>query len=304
MNAEDDKETVRDCGELELVRRLSAGLPLGENVVKGAGDDCAVIERDQAWYTLLKTDAVVEGVHFESGTDPVRVGRKAMARVLSDIAAMGGIAEHALVTLFLNEDRPVSEVEGWYKGMKELAEIFLFGIVGGETTGIPGSGAALSVAMTGRVEHDRCLFRGTAQSGDLIGVTGVLGGSFRSGHHLDFVPRIREARWLSEGDWRPTSCMDLSDGLARDLPRLLEGTGLGYRIDEERIPKREGSSNDEAVGDGEDYELLMTIPPRALPEISDRWSDRFPGTPLHMIGEVVEGVSDQLPGGWEHFSTK
>lgn len=294
-------ENAGSLGERALLEKLLARLPADGTVEVGAGDDCAVVARDETWSTLLKTDCLVEGVHFSPGTEPGRVGRKALARALSDIAAMGGLPEHALVTLAVDAERPVAEIEGWYAGLAEMAERFSVSVVGGETARLPGKGALLSVALAGRVESDRCLLRGRARLGDRIAVTGQLGNSFASGWHLDFVPRIAEGRWLSERV-TPTSMMDLSDGLAADLPKLLEGTGFGYRIDRDALPLRGAATPESAYGEGEDYELLLTLPPDRADEVLGDWRRAFPGVALTLIGEITETTSAPLAGGWEHFT--
>lgn len=299
-------ERIRDIGEDALIDRLVAGLPLAPEVVVGPGDDCAVLESaDPGRYELLKTDCLVEGVHFLPGTDPEQVGWKALCRSLSDIAAMGGTPRAALITLAVPGDRPVATVEGWYRGLRRAADTFGVSIVGGETSSLPpGAGAAfLAVTITGMVDRDRCLFRSGARLGDLIAVTGRLGGSFHSGRHLDFVPRLREAAWLArQSVGRPTAMMDLSDGLAKDLPRLTKASGLsGWRLDPEKIPRHEGCDIAGAIGDGEDYELLLTLPENA-DELLAAWRKAFPELPLTVIGQMTETIETPLAGGWEHFT--
>ena len=214
-------DRLRDIGEDALIDRLIAGLPLGPEVVAGPGDDCAVLlTADPGTCDLLKTDCLVEGVHFLPDTDPEKVGWKALCRTLSDIAAMGGTPRAALITLAVPGDRAVSVVEGWYRGLRRAAETYGVSIVGGETSSLPASVATafLSITVTGSVARADCLYRSGARVGDLIAVTGRLGGSFTSGRHLDFTPLLREGAWLARaGGFRPTAMMDLSDGLAKDL---------------------------------------------------------------------------------------
>lgn len=116
------------------------------------------------------------------------------------------------------------------------------------------------MALTGEVEEGKAVLRSTARAGDLIAVTGTLGGSFPTGHHLSFMPRVREGGILAASGVA-TSMMDLSDGLGTDLPRLAAASGLGFRIHEELLPVRPGFTTAQAVGDGEDYELLVTFRP-------------------------------------------
>lgn len=296
--------SVADLGEEAVVSRLVARIPPGRGVIAGPGDDCAVVEAEagDGMWQLLKTDCVVEGVHFLPGTDPLLVGRKAMNRVLSDIAAMGGRPAHALVTIAVEAGRSFAQVEGWYAGMVAAAEVDGFGIVGGETSRLPVTGAMITVAMTGTVDPGQCVFRSGAKPGDLIVVTGRLGGSFASGRHLTFTPRLRESQWLA-AHAKPTAMMDLSDGLGSDLPRLVAASGAGFRIDEARLPCHAGVSTEEAVRDGEDYELLMTFSPDTFRDLPVRWSEVFPDLELTVIGEITATASGKIGRGWEHYRT-
>ncbi|MDF1815920.1 MAG: thiamine-phosphate kinase [Verrucomicrobiales bacterium] len=301
-------QKVRDIGEDALISRLIQGQKDRHDVIAGPGDDCAVIDLGPASgeWQLLKTDCVIESVHFLTGTEPEKIGWKAMCRVISDIAAMGGMPEHALVTIAVGEDCKVSEVEGWYRGMRKAAEKFGdVGIVGGETASLPGSGAVISIAMTGTVEPAKCAMRSGARVGDVIAVTGGLGNSFASGRHLEFTPRLHEARWLMDRDsaMKPTAMMDLSDGLAKDLPRLAEMSAIsGYEIDLSAIPVNPDSDLAAAVGEGEDYELLFTIPAAGAENLRLAWEEQFPNCPLSYIGQMTDsGDRTALSGGWEHF---
>jgi len=294
---------MSELDEDELVARLAAGLGEGdEGVVVGVGDDCAAMESaDEEVYELLKTDAVVAGVHFSATDDSVKVGRKALCRAISDVAAMGGLPKAALITIALPKEFELATVEGWYQGLRGAAAIYGVALVGGETTSTVKGDAILSIAMTGRVEKSCCVLRSGARVGDLIAVTGKLGGSLASGRHLDFSPRLSEARWLVADELRrPNSMMDLSDGLAKDLPRLAKASGVGYRIDAGALPLHEGVDIAAALGDGEDYELLMTFSPQRMPD-RDAWAAQFPDLLLTVIGEVTESIETPLDGGWDHF---
>lgn len=292
--------TVAELGEETLVSKIVETLSQKEHVIVGPGDDCAVVEVDAGNWNLLKTDCLIEGIHFVAGTDPRLVGGKAAKRVLSDIAAMGGRPGEAVVTLAVNGEREVSEVIGWYQGMEEVMLRFGGTIVGGETAKLPGDSAVISIAMTGTVEPGKCVRRSGAALGDLILVTGLLGGSYESGRHLNFEPRLEESHWLVENH-RPSSMMDLSDGLGSDLPRLVAASGVGYTIALERIPCHEKCSAKNAVSDGEDYELLMTIEPERTGSLMADWAARFPELPLTVIGEITEETPVELARGWEHY---
>ncbi len=298
--------TLDSLGEDALIARLTEAALEQRGVVVGPGDDCAVVESGvgENEHLLLKTDCLIEGVHFLAGTDPEQVGWKAMCRVLSDIAAMGGTPLHAMITLAIDGARRVSEIEGWYRGMRLAATRFGgVPIVGGETAALKEPGAIISVMMTGRVNCERVISRGGARPGDVIVVTGKLGGSFESGRHLRFCPRLEEGAWFAglEKELRPTGMMDLSDGLAQDLPRLADRSGgLGYRVDFERLPRHEGVGLESAVGEGEDYELLVTMSQNAWEVVQVEWP--FSSCDLSRIGEMhAGGERTKLDGGWDHF---
>lgn len=294
-------QRLSDIGEDALIQRLVKDLPRDASVVAGPGDDCAVVKVATNRQLLMKADAVVEDVHFLREAEPALIGRKALARVISDIGAMGGEPRHALVTLVLPPELEVRYVEALYQGMRALAEEFGVSIVGGET--VRGPKLIISVALTGEVEAGRAVMRSTAAGGDAILVTGRLGGSLR-GHHLTFQPRVREALWLV-AHHRPSAMMDLSDGLAKDLPRLAAASGLGLEIDPGALPCNEGCTAAQAWGDGEDYELLLTLPESSLRETLEHWGQEFPGVLLTKIGRMVEAGQGKLPDfatqGWDHF---
>jgi thiamine-monophosphate kinase len=298
--------TLRDVGEDDLVARLTRGLPLGPDVVVGPGDDCAVLRVPGArrLWQLLKTDVVVEGVHFTAATPPAAVGWKAAARAVSDIAAMGGRPTHAVVTAVAPGDTPASWMGAAYRGLVRCAKRYGFSLVGGETSGAPAGGARLlNVAMLGEVERRHCVRRSGARVGDVLLVTGKLGGSLASGRHLRFQPRVAETGWLVR-HFRPTAMMDLSDGLGRDLPRLAAASGVGWEIDTRLLPLHRGCSASHALLDGEDFELLFTLPKRRVRSLLAAWKQAFPTLPLTPIGSVARPGREVpcLNQGFTHFA--
>ncbi len=297
-------KTLRDIGEDALIQRLVSLVPRSEIPAAGPGDDCAVIDHEGQSSTLLllKTDALVEHIHFLPETPGRSVGWKAAARVISDFAAMGGQPGHFLITLALPPETAVSWVEELYRGIGDCLEIHGGLLAGGETSSVPsGSAAVISIAATGSVPRDHLVLRSTAGVGDSLFVTGRLGGSIR-GKHLDFTPRLRESRWLVS-NYKPTALMDLSDGLAKDLPRLAASSGCGFRIDTAALPLNPGCTPAEAIGDGEDYEILFAMQPARIDGLVAAWSAEFPDLPLTRIGSLVEiPAGESLTGGWEHFS--
>ncbi|MGB8168767.1 MAG: thiamine-phosphate kinase [Chthoniobacteraceae bacterium] len=296
---------LRGYGEDRLVSELTRALPLGADVRVGAGDDCAVIgrPRDARWQ-LLKADVVVEGVQFTREDDPRRVGWKALCRALSDIAAMGGVPAHALVTLAISPDEEVARVKAIYAGLRRAAAKFGVSIVGGETSRSPGP-LFLDIALSGWVERTRCVLRSGGRPGDLLYVTGRLGGS-RAAKHLDFTPRLAEARWLTE-NFRPSAMMDLSDGLAADLPRLARASGCGFMLNEAAVPRTRGTTLAHALGDGEDFELLFTIAPRHATKLETAWLTEFPRLALTRVGALNPASDFRLPTsshGFDHFAER
>ena len=297
---------IADFGEDRLVAALLAQLPagVGRGVFAGAGaDDCAVVRPAGAKrWQLLKTDCVIEGVHFAPDTPPELVGWKALCRPLSDIAATGGKPAYALVTLALPGGATVAYATGVYAGIGRAAREFGVEIVGGETARTPGPGF-LSVMLTGSVRRGRAVTRGGGRVGDRLFVTGGLGGSFASGRHLRFRPRLAEARWLVSR-FAVRAMMDLSDGLAADLPRMAAASGTGFAVEPERLPCNEGCTAAQALGDGEDYELLFAIGPKQADKLETAWKARWPGVPLTEVGVLKEtGVATGLEAaqGYDHF---
>src|SRR5262245_49127968 len=181
----------------ELFGRLARSLATNQTVTVGAGDDCAVLDVGLGDRLLLfKTDAIVEGVHFVSETPPEKIGHKALARCLSDIAAMAGSPLAMLVTIALPRDFDPKRIEAIYSGLNLLARRHQVAIVGGETTTNP-ERLLLSVAMLGSVARGKAILRSGAEVGDAILVTGELGGAL-AGKHLDFQPRLEQAQWLAQ----------------------------------------------------------------------------------------------------------
>lgn len=298
-------EKLFEIGEDALVALITRKLPSNEDVVVGAGDDCAIVQPcGKNWQILLKTDCVVEGVHFLPDTPPDQVGWKAMARVVSDMAAMSGVPLHAMITIVLPPDHEVARVEQLYAGFRRCAERYGISIVGGETS--TGPLAMISVSMMGKVNIKRRLLRSTAEPGDAIFVTGKLGGSIQ-GKHLKFEPRLNEAHWLAA--CIPVhAMMDISDGLEKDLPRMAKSAGLSYVIEEGMLPANNGCTLQQAWSDGEDYELLFSVSADDAMRLQSAWKRRFPQLSLTCIGRFVQKGKGKTPRfqkqGWEHFKSK
>lgn len=294
-------QTLAQLGELALIEQIKSRLPLRADVITGAGDDCAVVRGTPAdkYDYLLKSDGVVEGVHFKKQDKAGLIGRKALGRVLSDIAAMGGEPLWILVDLVAPGQTSVKRIEEIYAGMIKLAKLFKSSIVGGDVSA--GKELQLHVFGVGRVKKNGAVLRRGARAGDAIFVTGSLGGSL-AGKHLNFQPRLREGQWLARGKWA-TAMIDISDGLLRDLGHIIKASKVGAQIMLEAIPISAsvvghvsahgslmnnpprltatpplvGNSRElyHALGDGEDYELLFTVPKKKVESFMKAWRRAF-----------------------------
>lgn len=292
---------VSHTSEDDLIFLLTQDIVTLPEILTGIGDDCAVIKKDTHHHTLLKTDTIVEHIHFTQEAEPERIGWKAAARVISDFAAMGGEPEALLVTIILPPDTPTEWVVKLYTGIKAVAKMFHSSIVGGETSStLLGSPKVISIAGTGRVKPHHLTLRSGAKPSDLIYVTGILGGSIH-GKHLDFTPRVVEGIWLAE-NFKPTSMMDISDGIAKDLPRLAAQSKCGFEIFRTTIPVSPNCTLEQALTDGEDYELLFTISAEKKEKLESHWAAQFNNLKLTNIGVITENQHDILTGGWDHFS--
>jgi thiamine-monophosphate kinase len=291
-----------DLGEERLLDQLLPRLLSRKAIAMGPGDDCAVVAaQDRRELLVLKTDCVVEGVHFLRGTNSLDVGWKAMMRPLSDFAATSAVPQFALITLMAPEQTTVAWVKELYRGLRMAAKRFEVSIVGGETSSTTGP-IAVSTSVAGFVERDRWVSRRGGKPGDDLFVTGRLGGALKQ-KHLQFIPRIVESRWLTK-NFSIHAMMDLSDGLGTDLPRLARASKVGFKIQMEKLPLARGVKINGAISEGEDYELLFAISPRDRSRLEQRWAKKFPDLPLTRIGSLSQlSTKDHqlLPRGYVHF---
>jgi thiamine-monophosphate kinase len=289
---------LRELGEDEVVRGLTRGLKLNRRVILGPGDDCAVV-RTAGNFLLLKSDCVIEGVHFLPDTDPLWVGWKAMCRSISDVASMGGVPLDALVTVAIRSDADFEWLKKLYRGLRKAASVYRVNLVGGETARSPGP-VFLSVSLTGTVEDGKYVSRSGGKKGDWLFVTGKLGGSI-GGKHLRFSPRVREARWLVS-HFPIHAMMDLSDGLGSDLPRLAAASSLGFEVNLADLPLSKGCSPENALRDGEDYELLFAVPQGVKSHLEKAWKKAFPRLRLTAVGRLMDlGHREFAHKGFDHF---
>ena len=273
--------TLGNMGEHEAIRRLTAQLGSHPQLRVGAGDDCAVTKiRGTGFDQVFTTDPVIEQVHFLTGEVPQRIGNKAAGRVLSDIAAMGATPQWLLVNVVAPPDQEMGDIEGVYEGIIALCDQFGATVIGGDLA--QGPCLELHVFGTGTVPAGEALLRSGAKEEDYICVTGPLGGSLQW-RHLDFIPRVEEGLFLRETGV-VHAMMDLSDGLATDLRHILEQSKVGAVLEADRIPLN--GSLDQALYDGEDFELLFTVPPEKFDTLSAQWGGRFE-TELSIIGKIT-----------------
>jgi thiamine-monophosphate kinase len=289
---------LSELSEDAIVESITGQIRLDDRVKLGPGDDCAVISEGDH-YQLLKADCVIEGIHFLSETAAHAVGWKALCRTISDVAAMGGEPLDAVITVVVSPERTVDWLIELYAGLRKAADRYGVNLVGGETSRSPGP-VFISVALTGKVEKERLVTRRGGAIGDRLYVTGKLGGSIK-GKHLSFEPRLAEARWLT-AKFPVHAMIDLSDGLASDLPRLAKASNTGFEIDRAVLPRNEGCTEEAALTDGEDYELLFAIGSDVARKLENSWKRAFPNLPLTCIGRLTEGKGDLFAkSGYDHF---
>jgi thiamine-monophosphate kinase len=299
------------CDEQRVIDLVSAtfcaGAECGADIAFGVGDDAAVLRvPGSAELLLVAIDAIVAGTHFTLDDDLARVGWKAVAVNVSDIAAMGGRPTHAVLSVTVPRTLPFTRVSELLEGIARAADHWHCAVIGGDTVG----GPALSVSLTvlGRVAPEHVCYRHGARPGDRLAVTGPLGGSLASGRHLDVQARLAEAQWLVS-HCKPSAMIDLSDGLARDATRVARAGNVQLCLDAKAVPLADRCTIEQALFDGEDFELLCAFPPGAL---SAAQRDAFAaacGRPLHVIGRVCAGTpsvlldGQSLPdGGFDHFA--
>ena len=254
--------------ERELIQWLREKIPGGEGLQIGIGDDAAVLAWQADRDLVVSTDLLVDRVHFDlaSGVEPSRVGRKALAVNLSDLAAMAAGPVGAVVSVALPRSGGLELAKQLYEGLLPLAAEFDCLVVGGDTNSHDGP-LVISVTVFGQPTAAGVWTRGGAQAGDRLLVTGDLGGS-RLAKQFDFTPRVREALHLAER-YEVHAAMDISDGLALDLSRMCAASGCGAMIQEASVPisaaaselsKTDGKSPlAHALSDGEDFELLLAV---------------------------------------------
>jgi thiamine-monophosphate kinase len=318
--------------ENDFIRRLARRFPLRPPVEVGIGDDGAVLrcgrvrELDQTQFAadrmVVVTDMLLDGVHFElDKISPSLAGRKAVAVNLSDLAAMACFPTAAFVSIAVPKTMktPSGEfLDELYSGIESLTDQFNFTLAGGDTNSWNGP-FAINVCLTGSPMKERPILRSTAKPGDRLFVTGSLGGSLVSGRHLTFEPRLTFARWLID-QTTVNAMMDLSDGLSMDLHRMMEASHTAAILRADAIPIHtdvpehlpEGQRLSAALGDGEDFELLISVPESEVESLIRKTVE--PRIPLQQVGYVLSGDGVRIEDktgtthvlkltGWQHEMT-
>lgn len=279
---------IGEFGFINVIKRL---ITTDNSVVRGIGDDAAVLRFNQNKYLLLTADMLIEDAHFKRNMEPFDIGHKALACSISDIAAMGGLPKYAIISVGLPRGLDVSYAKNLYKGIIDTAKRFKINLVGGDTN--RSKNIIIDIALVGEVEKKNLVLRSKAKVNDIVFVTGYLGGSFKSGKHLKFTPRLNEARFLVN-NYRINSMIDVSDGLVQDLSHILEESRAGAVIFEKAIPKNKSTDLKEALYDGEDFELLFTVSKKEAGKlIKDvlRKKIRFPIKPIGLITNKKKGFT-------------
>lgn len=332
--------TLKSIGEFGFIKRISRGcLVRPQEVVRAIGDDAAAFRTRADHLTLVTTDLLVERVHFlRHAGSPRDLGHKALAVNLSDIAAMGGSADHAFISLGAPDDLPLAYLDDLYAGLKSLAQCHQVNILGGDTTSSK-KDLILNIAVIGSVAADEMLCRHTANAGDVVVSTGTLGDSRAGlnlildgvltqdstheallGAHLRPNPHLAEGRFLASFGG-VTAAIDVSDGLSSDLGHIADESALGYRLKAEAIPRSEALNGycaelgrdglEWATDGGEDYCLIACVKSSRVPALCRAFEEEF-SRPLFILGEMTREherlliwpdgkTQDLAPRGWDHF---
>ena len=314
--------------EFQLIRQIQreTSVATSSGVKLGIGDDAAVLEVPAGQHLVAATDTLNVGTHFLENTSPYDIGYKCLAVNLSDLAAMGAIPHWALLSLSLPKADP-EWMQSFTAGFKSLAQVHGVTLVGGDTTSGP---LSISLTALGSIEPGRQLTRSDAKPGDLLVVSGTVGGAARA---LDLLqagqaaigqdlldrpqPRVKLGQALVA---YANACIDISDGLLADLGHVLKASGCGARLEIGRLPEAESLTGleDETrwnyqLSGGDDYELLFTLPPHHKALLAT-WSQQL-DIRLSIIGEIEEGegvrcigpdgtIYDPQKAGFEHFNQK
>ncbi|HSV95300.1 MAG TPA: thiamine-phosphate kinase [Spirochaetota bacterium] len=312
-------------GEFALIKRLMPEVESDPAIIRGIGDDCAVLAYTADKYLVVTTDMMVENSHFSpQWFTPFQVGKKLVEVNVSDVVAMGGVPRFAFISVALTKDTEVEYMDELYRGIHSAGGKHGVYLIGGDTT--HGSQIVLNLTIIGEVEKNLLCLRSEAKAGDLICVTGTLGGNQaglelllagKPGHTIEFLEP--ECRLASEGcviARYANAMIDVSDGLGSEVRHICEESGVGARIDCEKIPLSSevveaakavgGDPYDFAMYGGEDFELVFTVPPGKLSRLKEEFSD------ISVVGAVLpkeEGIfliknneRMDIGRGYDHFA--
>lgn len=295
-------------GEFAYIERFKKHFFTNDSVYIGIGDDTAALHRTKTSVDLFATDFVIEGTHFtRANATGVDIGWKAMARNISDIAAMGGVPTAAVVGFACprgTDETIVHEIE---KGLHKAAKKFNCPIVGGDMS--TARHIVISVAILGRAEKRYVATRAGAETGDAVLCTGTLGGAGAK-KHLRFIPRIKEAQFLVQHT-SVTSMIDISDGFIQDLSHILHASRKGVCVFDVQVPfsseirkayRTHQTRLQHAFYDGEDYELLFTVPQKKVGQLFEQWDAHAMKTPLTVVGKITreKKIVRLDEAGYEH----
>ncbi len=335
--------SLKEIGEFGFIKKISRGcLIRPDNIIKAIGDDAAAFKTAPDQLTLITTDLLVERIHFlRAAICGFDLGYKSLAVNLSDIAAMGGTAKEAFVSIAIPDDCPLDYLEAIYDGIKDLAVKYEVNVLGGDTT-LSKVDLIINIVVQGTVPEEELLCRDAARPGDVIFSTGFLGDS-KAGLHLILneikadtqtlktllnahrvpEPHLREGRFLAR---QPGvhAAIDTSDGLSSDLAHIVEESRVGARLYADKIPISQNLKDfgirfdfdplEYALSGGEDYTLLVTISAQNADKLASSFEKQFK-RPLFAIGEITakkyieliysDGATKPLtPTGWDHFKAK
>lgn len=345
MSHSEKRTPLDEIGEFGLIDRLTRSFTQHQSTtIKGVGDDAAVIRMNEEEYMLISTDMLVEGVHFNLMYTPLKhLGYKAVVVNLSDIYAMNGAPEQITVSIAVSSRFPAEALDELYEGIKKACDAYQVDLVGGDTTSSL-SGLIISVTAMGRIRHEDVVYRSGAKENDLLIVSGDLGGAFVGLQVLEREKEVYRAnpdaqpdlsgsdyilerqlkpearkdiiQYLDELGVKPTSMIDVSDGLASEVLHLCRASGLGCHVYDEKIPIDPTTYNSArdfnldpstcALNGGEDYELLFTIKQADYEKIKGSPHMTIIG---HMVEEnagiyLIDRAGSLIPlqaQGWNHF---
>ncbi len=335
-------------GEFGLISRFQSRLKYkSPQVIQGIGDDCAVLSLNNGNYQVVTTDALVETVHFNLKTHtPEQLGWKTLAVNISDVAAMGGRPKFAVIAMGIPKSFSVDFLDRFYKGLNQASRKYQVALVGGDTVASP-KHLFINLTLLGETFKKKVFSRSGARPGDQIFVTGTLGDSALGlkilqsprkkwqgpethkkqfiQRHLKPKPRVEVAAWLAQSKYKVTAMIDISDGLAPDLGHILKASRAGAELWEAAIPISKTLAKyslinglsvlELALGGGEDYELLFTLRPEDVNNLSIESITKV-DQPVTQIGEITakkgirltskDGRSKVLQGpmGFNHFKGK